>query len=753
MEFSWEIKIKGFGPFATQAGGLMSLNNSRVAIYSGNGQGKTCISRLFRTADADAQPLADSVINRTGNNGTFDFRVADGSSQSKELHVTMARGGSAAVANSTGYIFHVFNSDYIRDNLSTRHFSPSGDGFTGYIIGKENIDVSDKKDQLAELNRRGQEKFDAIEKAVQTARRTLSDLGLSRLRGYTDLTTQNILAMAQCESDYESKLREFEALRGLPEPIPTLAGLRFDAGQVDLESIRALLPNRYTRDSFADEFLAEVQPKRDFISRGLQLTKDGKCPYCGRPYDNDSDVKALIHNYEEYIRGAEAKTIAEIEGHIRALSSLYTSFEQFILTYQAKKTQYDALKPAFASISQTELLDIVGSTDMKEAIDDVVESLTSKMEDISIAYDADPATKLLGLLNDIGTAITTADNYLAQFDRLAADASKTLTNVKRDLCAEMARKVRAECDAVIAESEAIAQDYKQLDAEIKADEVKGRRPKRAAIAQMLANMIHAVFGDRYVFDPEQFTISLGDSLLGDDAENVMSDGEKSALAFCHYVASTWNLLGSDDDADNLFFIIDDPISSLDYHYVYSVLQIIRDLNVAFDLNRVRFLLMTHNSAFFNMLARNGVAKECFVFHDGTFEVCKSHYITPYNEHLKDLYKVALGESTPMHTTGNSIRQVIESLWRFDNPASKDLLEYLNTPECSVLKDCEYIYSVCQDQSHGASLFDRDQAPDDEAIRRACWSVLTHVHERYPGQLIASSIDFALLSQGEDSYKG
>ena len=744
MSFSWEIKVKGFGPFAAQAGGKMTLGSSRVALYSGNGQGKTCMSRLFRAADSDAGGVSDSVINRDGNSGAFTFAIAENGAQVGELSISMNRGGNPTITNGTDYIFHVFNSDYVRDNLGSLHYSPNGDGFTGYIIGRENIDVSDKKVQLDDLEKQGKEKREAIDDAVSEARARLAELGLTRLKGYRELTTQKILAMDACTCQLDDKLVEFEALRGLPDVIPTLAGLSFDTSQIDFEGIKALLAHAYSRDKFADEFIEAVQPKRDFVKTGLGLIKDDTCPFCGTSFDEKA--RDLIRSYEEYVQGQEAKTIGVIEGHAQQIKTLRRMYEQLLVHYQGKMSQFNQLRLAFPTLGDAALPDLPPLTELDAAIDALTGILTKKAADISVVFDDAELDTLQSLIAKISSCIVDADELLAKFDALAGKASTALTAVKQDLCTEMANKVRNDCDTLIAEREAIGRDYQLLDKEIKEAEARSRRSKREAIAEMLERLILEVFGDRYTFDPERFTISLGNSLLGDEAEEIMSDGEKSALAFCHFIASTWNLLDSDTDAEKLFFVIDDPISSLDYHYVYSIVQIIRDLNVAFGLSRVRFFLMTHNSAFFNMLARNKIAKDHFILHDGVIESCKSHYITPYSEHLKDLYKVAAGVSGPTHTTGNSIRQIIEALWRFDNPAAKDLLDYLNTEACHELKNCEYIYTVCQDQSHGASLFDRDQPPEDEAIRRACWAVLNHVHEKYPGQLIASSISFEELSQ-------
>lgn len=42
------------------------------------------------------------------------------------------------------YKYHVFNRDYVVENIEKKSNSPDGD-ITGCIIGKENIDVSEEK--------------------------------------------------------------------------------------------------------------------------------------------------------------------------------------------------------------------------------------------------------------------------------------------------------------------------------------------------------------------------------------------------------------------------------------------------------------------------------------------------------------------------------------------------------------------------------------------------------------------------------
>lgn len=745
MSFIWDIKIQGFGPFSQHAGGIMQLNSSRVAMYSGNGQGKTCISRLFRAVELGPEKLPEHFVNRSCNSGNFTFVVSEQGKDDRTLSVALTHGEVASIKNETGYLFHVFNSDYVRDNLAAAHYSPSDEGLNGYILGKENIDVSEKKTRLDDLSRLGQHKREAIDQVVEEARRELSELKLSKLKAYKELTTDIILSLDVEEHNYDSSLSELQALNDLPDNVPTLTGLSFDADCADIESINAILQTAYSKDAFTDEFINEVSPKRSFIETGLGLLSDDVCPFCGTQFNDNA--RALINSYNAYVQGQEAKVASAIDDHVRGLESLKSVYKVFAVTYQDRNNWLVRLKPAFPELAQRQLPIIPTTDEFDSVVDTIIDLLDKKAEDISSIQDCGSIEALDEYLASISDAIVRANSTLSTLDQKVSNSARALTAAKQRLCTEMAKRVRFECDSLITERNALVNEYTQLRDEIKAEESRSRRPKRDAVAETLATMIHTVFGSKYTFDSELFTVKLGNMALRNDADGVMSDGEKSVLAFCHYVASTWNLLDAVDDSENLFFVIDDPISSMDFHYVYSVAQIIKDLGKTFSFSRVRFLLMTHNTAFFNLLARNKVAKGHFTLHDGCIEPCKKAYLAPYGEHLKDLYKIVSNESQPTHTTGNSIRQVIETLWRFDDPAADNLETYLQTPRCSDLIECEYIYTICQDLSHGATPFDREQPPDDEAVKRACWAVICHVHNLYPGQLDALNISFVPDDKG------
>ena len=102
---------------------------------------------------------------------------------------------------------------------------------------------------------------------------------------------------------------------------------------------------------------------------------------------------------------------------------------------------------------------------------------------------------------------------------------------------------------------------------------------------------------------------------------------------------------------------------------------------------------------------------------------------PYENHLHDVVCVADGSLDPSHTTGNSIRHIIETIARFEDPQT-GLERYIENNE--VLRSNSALYSLCQDTSHGNV---RCELPySQEIMRSACKAVKAFVESRYPEQV-------------------
>ncbi len=267
-----------------------------------------------------AQPvLVTRLLIRAASSGEFEFSFTR-KNTSGSLCIKKTRGTNLSVKNGTGYIFHVFNTDYVRDNLQSQHYAINGDAFSGYIVGRENIDVSDKKKLLNELGEEDKRKRDAIDSAVVQVQSELKGYKLSRLSEYKTLTTENILTLENRANRYNDALAKFNALANLPDDIPTLAGLVLDDSAISFDALEEILATSYTRENFAEDFADSMRRKRAFIERSLTYIKEAEsndCPFCGRSF-NDNALQ-LIHTYEGYLKGQEAKTVAAIDDQINAL--------------------------------------------------------------------------------------------------------------------------------------------------------------------------------------------------------------------------------------------------------------------------------------------------------------------------------------------------------------------------------------------------------------------------------------------------
>ena len=62
----------------------------------------------------------------------------------KRLDISINKGTPAVVQNESGLIFHVFNSDFVEENIKPRDYTPDGN-IEGYILGKVQIDLTDEK--------------------------------------------------------------------------------------------------------------------------------------------------------------------------------------------------------------------------------------------------------------------------------------------------------------------------------------------------------------------------------------------------------------------------------------------------------------------------------------------------------------------------------------------------------------------------------------------------------------------------------
>ena len=102
-------------------------------------------------------------------------------------------------------------------------------------------------------------------------------------------------------------------------------------------------------------------------------------------------------------------------------------------------------------------------------------------------------------------------------------------------------------------------------------------------------------------------------------DRTISDGEKSVIAFCYFLAQCHLRVESNEEYKKLFLVFDDPVTSMSYDYIYSIIQCLKLLriseegeiqfNLQSNLYKPRMLILTHNSYFFNIASTNRLVRK------------------------------------------------------------------------------------------------------------------------------------------------
>lgn len=580
-----------------------------------------------------------------------------------------------------------------------------------------------------------------MEQAIETAKNELKSKKIkSTLNEFRQLNIESIKLgkkLGETES-YNSLCVQLTKLRSIPDKIP---GLVIEMHFPDLEcldSIDNIMKTSYTKSVFdakAMELIKKVQMDHNFYHSGLMKYEnfsDGKCPFCNQNL-NDYGLY-IIDLYKEYFRQEESQIINDIEQNSGAIKNIFKEFSNCMSLYSKMKSLFYEYKEYIPEFKEEKCESFPDIEPIKKEFEKITKALEIKKKDIE-RTDFDISDSVKAIRN---FKVKTQDIYSKQrnlserLQKALEDSDKSRINLHRKMCDSKYNDLIDDCSNIIDEISELTNRITLLDKSITEKEEKVRKPKKDIIVEDLKKYLSYFFHDKYLFDSSTFGISFLNRSLDKKAKDVLSDGEKSILAFCYYLASTHLLITNEDDYNNLFFIFDDPISSMDFRYVYAVADIIRGLknNFTHIKDHVRYLILTHNAEFMSILLRNKIPKLFLHMKNGKIEKLKKELLMPYEYHLRDLLSVSKREIPPCHTTPNSIRQVIETIMHFENPNKNSTEEYVRENE--ILNKNAFIYSVMQDGSHGAVR--KQPAISDTDLINAASVIIDFVNSKYPEQI-------------------
>lgn len=753
---------------ATYLGPIFSVDaelskNAQNLVFARNGTGKSFLSRAFRYLDLhrqgkDVSKAAFYLVSDESADAKGSFSFSRGTNALGTLN--LEKSGDIVAANVPDTIFHVFSEDFVHDELRDRQYVIDGEIENQIAVDSSNIELKDTQEELKKAQEAEQAADAELRSKLDTAKveSLVEKAGINKnLSEYRQLNLENILERFSVKPDapektFASILSDLDSLKSIPaEPVypETLGAIASE--DIDLKALEKCLQKVTSPSSVSEEIKKKIDTHHGFYETGTQIIQDEHrttCPFCEQGISTP-DPKTIIDAYVSYFADEEEKHKKELRAYFSKLNQKDSSLKEIETQLTRQKSRYDELKHYVPSKKDVEIAD--GEAALKNAraaISAIKSTLEHKAKTLVSAHTL-PADDLAAHLATINGIIEDNNTKIAELTSAVEKADDERKALQRKACdvfvQEFAVNSWLAIEALRNFHKAVQSKQKEL---IDLEKAVPSTNARDRVAETFELLLKEFFAEKYVFDRKNFVLKRGDKEMERGPHRTLSDGEKTAIAFCYFVACIHRKVASNSDYRKLFLVFDDPITSMSYDFVFSIAQTLKNLNISdqgevsinpakIDGNKNRrpdLLVLTHSSYFFNISRTNSVIKKDATFSlykDGsTHKLVHLHsYVAPFEQQLEHVYRVGNGDD-PDHSTGNAIRQVLEAVGRFCRPdKSHDLsnfITFLAGDQGFQIKSV-----LINSLSHG-TYYDETPSPDD--LKLACEETIAVVERFAIGQL-------------------
>lgn len=729
----------------------ISSNSLKFGVFANNGSGKTYISRMFRLTekleelelDEEGSSPTDKLITLGENSGNFNFKITDKQGNVIEQFGIWLNKQHTPTIPQTKYLFHVFNEDYVEDNLRSLDYDKDEE-IDGFILGKVNIDLSDDEEKLGKIEKEGKDLATKIESETDTyVSDNIDDIqNIKRLNEYKELDFQKIVKSVdkqsyQIEKSYDELIEDYNKIKSVPENLQDIGEV--NAIEIDLEMLNKLKEScekKYSLSTLAEDFKEKIKSKQTFIESGIGLIEkeNNDCPFCEQ--DLETDALNLIDNYNKYLNDVESTTIKLFKDYKKSLQNSKDELDVINTSNVKKINSFNTYKDKYIPSSADIELPNLSITNLSSELQKIINKIDSKLIDISksIIIDEDVLEYIEKYETILNGEIESNNKEIRKINKKKNSISDENLSIRKLLCKRTLDDLILEHKTNIKSLEKLRKDFTDLKAKIAKKKEQEKISRKKKVASTIKTVLNYFFADKYTLDEESFRLTFNANILEKkQAKDILSAGEKNIVAFAYYIGDTHLKVKSEDDYKKLFFIIDDPISSMDFSHVYTVCGVIRNIKKILDkVERERLMIFTHNNDFMRILSSNNIVDKKLLLSNGELTDFNNNLTVPYITHLFDIYKIARKGDIPTHTTANSIRHIIETLTKFDKIEihTESISEYIKTNIPNETKS----YTLINDLSHGG--WRTEQAPiTNDDYKEICELVVKHIEEKFNGQVV------------------
>lgn len=610
-------QIKDFGIYKnfdwTSSPNIKDFNFKNL-FYGWNYSGKTTLSRIFSS-------LRDKKLHESYEKATFKIKTKDGDFNSINLE-------------SFPYDLLVFNSDYIKDNLN---FSIHKDNVSEsktilFEVGdnaKFEAKISELKKKIDLINGseiiigkkynylKSIEEFEIFDKPTYGKFTLLAkEIKNEHFDSIIDFTKANLKPLiSKVKNDLinhiikdKNRLSQLRTIVITKEPKEELDEIQFSSFYDEIiEKTNKILTNVPDKKHL-DKILDSKSEIYSWVEEGLNYNyADKKCLFC------DNTIKEERIKYlNEYFNSQASNLRVEIEklkeiilkeeNNINSLkfpSSSNDLNSGYIDKYKTLKVSFDKLVFQYRKYLKLILSKLTEKTD---------KSLYLNIDEIK-KFDIE---KLIKSIENINAYIIKNNEFTKGFEHRIQDERILYLNhlVATFLFKEKYTSKEKKHEISLIEIDKLNKQVKEYEKEIFFNESKKVSDTEGALqyTYFIQSFLNRLDIEIKLDSKTKKFILLRDN---ENASN-LSEGEKTAIAFSHFLVTIKSLESAGKFKDYITFV-DDPISSLDGNHIFQINSLLKETffhqipdpnNPKQNMWRIKckqLFISTHNFDFFNLM--------------------------------------------------------------------------------------------------------------------------------------------------------
>ncbi|MGL2878678.1 AAA family ATPase [Helicobacter pylori] len=694
-------KIKSFKAFCGLDMIEMDEFKHYNIIFGNNGCGKTSLTRAFELLIPKNKHIEKYRTISADKSPSIEFECEDRSYKiepNSDIRVPPFK-------------VEIYNSDFLHNNAplnSEFGLKKLDDGtiiLEGSVLGEETKEINQLKDCRGKVERRKREIKDENNTETLTAKQKseiekykeeiekIRKKVTSRTIQITlnEIEINNSCKVSKDKFKYqEDVLTKLEKdFNELDEAMKKFDGLKEMELPKDYQTIKDKLEFLFSFD--IDKEAGQVSEKikehiskvgREFIEKGIKLQKemlDNTCPFC-----TQTILNGIIQDYTSYFnKSVETfnQCSLEVSGTLKNILDQW-NIKEILQSFEKFKP---FMKKDFSK--------------NKESLEKALEQIKVLLEKLQKEVDKKEGAKNEKKFQEIDKELLEIQENIQQ---CVGETGKILNQKKEQK--KKLEKLKTELKEVrIKKAKHDSYDWQKIkkEAEIKLSVLNRGHERLNCLLEKIDNKLKKLYEQKrpdieainsylkalnltkYSLHEDYRIVLNSDVLENSEAEMILSDGEKTTLAFAYFLARL-KLFYKKENLKDLVVIIDDPISSLDEQRIYNTSDIVAKINQelageALEKDeKAQVFVLTHNHTFMARLI-NMVGKNARYFqlerHQNQLKiVCKNkvvgYFDTFYLLLFKEVYAFAKKEKVQDNFNeainyGNKVRILLEGFLKIN----------------------------------------------------------------------------------------